>query len=319
MAQISADTLRTAHTVPSEIHTEGASPEATAVAPAAADVSASASGSRRSDRPAQAYRIKTVAPADTIAADSLAADTAVIDTTVHDTSYVIMIDRRENPGVPPRVEMHGLSAGLSWIMGGLLLLFVIIAIRFHNNSRYLGAMLKSAIEVRERGNVFDDTVRETSFVVLLNVMWTLCAGVLLFILVGGNLAGADAARGMGISVGLTVGYELFLVFAYWMVGNVFSDRLHTRMWLRGFLSATGFTTLILFPATMMVLCYPANAEIAMRIGIGAVILGKIVFIWKGFRIFFSQIGSWVLFLYYLCSLEIVPLVLLYAGAAWLCV
>lgn len=264
-----------------------------------------------------------------VATDSLAIDTLPIDSPVgdsvgsdsvvaRDTSYVILIEAPSTPSITPRVEHHGLSAGMSWIMGGLLLLFVIIAIRFHNNSKYLGAMLKSAVEVRERGNVFDDTVRETSFVILLNLMWSLCVGILLFILIGGDLDGPGAAIGMAKTVGLTIAYEALMVAAYWVVGNVFSDALHTRMWVRGYLSATGLTTLILFPASMMVLCYPGNAALAVRIGIVAVILGKIVFIWKGFRIFFNQIGSWVLFLYYLCSLEIVPLVLLYAGAVYFC-
>lgn len=254
------------------------------------------------------------------AADSLAAgDSLGIDSLaapVHDTTYVILLDAPVKTKLQARVEQHGLSSGLSWIMGGLLLLFVVIAIRFHNNSKYLRALFKSAFEVRERGNVFDDTVRETSFVILLNIMWCICVGILLYILVGGGLRGPDSAKGMGISFGLTIAYELFLILAYWVIGNVFSDKLHTKMWLRGFMSATGLTTLILFPVALMALCYPGNALIALEIGLCAVILGKIVFIWKGFRIFFNQIGSWVLFLYYLCSLEIVPLILLYAGVAY---
>lgn len=255
-------------------------------------------------------------PADTAIVDTAATDSVATDTSAHDTLYYILLEREQLPAFQPRVEQHGLSAGLSWIMGGLLLLFLIIAIRFHNNSKYLGAMLKSAVEVRERGNVFDDTVRETSFVILLNLMWAVCVGILLFIFAGGSMGAPGAAVGMGISIGLSVIYELFLGASYWVVGSVFSDHLHTRMWLRGFLSANGLTTLILFPVAMMALCYPANAAVAVDIGLIAVIIGKIIFIWKGFRIFFSQIGSWVLFLYYLCSLEIVPLVLLYAGTAF---
>ncbi|MDE6811893.1 MAG: DUF4271 domain-containing protein [Muribaculaceae bacterium] len=316
MAQISADTLRMVEASPQiNVETPASGPQKET----AAEDRQQSDGMSALRRPTAPVRPAEINHADSIVSDSVVADSLNAFLPRQDTTCFIMIERPDLPAIEPRVELHGLSAGLSWIMGGLLLLFVIIAIRFHNNSKYLGALLKSAVEVRERGNVFDDTVRETSFVILLNVMWSLCVGILLFILAGGNLGGSDAATEMAISVGLTVAYELFLVLAYWIVGNVFSDELHTRMWLRGFLSATGLTTLVLFPAAMMVLCYPANAEIALEIGLGAVILGKIVFIWKGFRIFFSQIGSWVLFLYYLCSLEIVPLVLLYVGAARLCV
>ena len=266
--------------------------------------------------------VAIAAPHTLPAADSMAGhqDTAAIDTTVRDTSYVLVIDANDSEALPVRQRpADGVSAdGMSWILGGLLLLFTIVAIRFRNNSKYLSTLFKSAVEVRERGNVFDDTVKETSFMVVLNVMWSLCAGVLLFTLVGGRVDQPGAARGMGFGVLLAIAYELFMLLAYWIIGNVFSDRLHTRMWIRGFLSATGLTTLILFPAALATVCYPADARIALWIGLGAFILGKIVFISKGFRIFFTQISAWVLFLYYLCSLEIVPLILLYVSALQIC-
>ncbi|MDE6272500.1 MAG: DUF4271 domain-containing protein [Muribaculaceae bacterium] len=251
-------------------------------------------------------------------ADSLAGDSALSDTIRHDTQYVLVIEPAKRETMPLR-KAAGENDGKSWILGGLLILFVIIAIRFRNNSKYLATLLKSAIEVRERGNVFDDTVKESSFMAVLNVLWCLCAGILLYIGVGGRPGSAGAPAGMGFGVLLAMAYELFMIFSYWMVGNVFSDRLHARMWLRGFLAATGLTTLILFPTALIALCYPTFAFTAFQIGLGAFILGKTVFIWKGFRIFFTQIGAWVLFLYYLCSLEIVPLILLYLAAMRICI
>ncbi|MDE5870106.1 MAG: DUF4271 domain-containing protein, partial [Muribaculaceae bacterium] len=56
----------------------------------------------------------------------------------------------------------------------------------------------------------------------------------------------------------------------------------------------------------------------LEIAAGVFILGKIMFIYKGFRIFFNQISSWMLFLYYLCSVEIVPLILTYFATLQLC-
>ena len=235
------------------------------------------------------------------------------DTTARDTTYVIILDPPAKAPAPGRVVEEEVI-GLSWIVTALLLLFVLVAIRFRNNSKYLATLLKSAIEVRERGNVFDDTVRETSFVILLNAMWSICAGMLLYTLVGGSVEHPDAPRSMTIAIGLTAAYEIFMIASYAVVGTVFSDRLHTRMWIRGYLAATGLTTLILFPAALLTLCYPEQAVVALWMGGAAVALGKIVFISKGFRIFFTQISAWVLFLYYLCSLEIVPLILLYVAA-----
>lgn len=255
---------------------------------------------------------------DSVAVDSAAVDSVAIDTAHHDTTYVLVVE----PMTRPELSRHDAGAsrqdGVSWIIASFLLLFVVVAIRFRNNSKYLGALLRSAIEVRERGNVFDDTVKETSFMIILNIFWGLCAGMMLYMLVGGRPDSPGAAAGMGIGIGLALAYEILIILAYWMVGNVFSDSLHTRMWVRGYLSATGLTTLVLFPVVLMAVCYPGQASIFLWIGLIAFIIGKIVFIWKGFRIFFNEISAWVLFLYYLCSLEIVPLILLYVAAAALC-
>lgn len=252
-----------------------------------------------------------------LAQDSLAQDTLGQDTLPRDTTYVILLDPPAKAPAPGR-DVGKETAGLSWIVTALLLLFVIVAIRFRNNSKYLGALLRSAVEVRERGNVFDDTVKETSFMIMLNVMWCVCAGILLYTVVGGSSMNPRAPVGMGIAIGIAMAYELFMTGCYGLVGNVFSDGLHARMWVRGYLAATGLTTLLLFPASLLTLCYPEQAVTALWIGGIAFISGKIVFIWKGFRIFFTQISSWVLFLYYLCSLEIVPLILVYAAAVPAC-
>ena len=49
-------------------------------------------------------------------------------------------------------------------------------------------------------------------------------------------------------------------------------------------------------------------------GFAMLILVKFVFIIKGFRIFFTESSLWVVFLYYLCSLEIVPMVITFGLA-----
>lgn len=249
--------------------------------------------------------------------DVVSVDTATADTVAYDTTYVLVIDP---PSALPRAhrsEASGIQSGMSWVVAALLMLFVVVAIRFHNNAKYLRTLLKSAVEVRERGNAFDDTVRETSFMVVLNVLWCICAGILLYFFSAPSPAPPLNPAKIGICIALAGAYALFMVSLYAIVGNVFSDRLHTRMWVRGYLAATGLTTLILFPCALLALCYPQNAVWGLYLGCFTFIIGKFVFISKGFRIFFTQIGSWVLFLYYLCSLEIVPLILLCVSAHFL--
>lgn len=267
--------------------------------------------------------------ADTIltVADSATADTASTDSIVADTVRYIMI-APETPARDLPVRNNESGDMMSWVVGGLILLFAIVAVRFSRNSKYLGAILRDATDVRERRNVFDDTVRETSFLLMMNLLWGVCAGILLYQVIGRFDAGTPgdvfessiigAARGMGICIGCVLGYLVLMSGAYAAVGNIFSDEHHTSMWVRGFWGANGLCTLLFFPLALVALCYPSGFGFISILAIAGFILAKMMFIIKGFRIFFTEITSWVLFLYYLCSLEIVPLVVLYIGYNYFC-
>jgi len=224
----------------------------------------------------------------------------------------------------PRYD--ALGDGVSWVLLVLSALFCAIALKFKNNVKFLSAVASDLYEVRERHNAFDDTVRETSFLILLNVMWVCCAGVLLWQTVAltaplvGMPEAAEISPGKGITVGIGMAalYMTLMNLAYLIVGNVFSDGAHTGMWIKGAAASQGFEVILLFPLALLTLCYEPWTLILLEIAAVAFILGKIIFIFKGFRIFFNQSSSWLLFLYYLCSLEIVPLILTYLATLRLC-
>ncbi len=266
--------------------------------------------------------VRQILPKDTLAKDTLAVDT------VHKTHvYGITL----TPPKYPKVEVNAAdTTGMSWVIGGLLLLFCIIGIRFHNNRRYVATLFQNLVDVRTRMNVFDETVRETSFLVLLNLLWSCSAGILLYGLLchttgfaaqyGFNLHALTTHPSLSIAIcmGIGVAYTCFMSLAYVIVGNVFADSVKAKMWLKGYTAGQGLLSTIYFILALLMLSHPEWGEILLWIAAGMLILTKIVFIWKGFRIFFTQISSWVLFLCYLCSLEIVPLILTYLAAIFIC-
>lgn len=216
--------------------------------------------------------------------------------------------------------------GMSWIYGGLALLFCIVALYVRNSGRYFKALFSDLTDTRERHNVFDDTVKETSFLILLNILWAASAGVLLWQtltllpqLPEYSFSIPDRpAPGIAICAGVSLAYVTAMMLAYWVIGNVFTDRRRTAMWLRGAGAANGIQAFVLFPTALLALTQPQWTSILLIIAAAAFLLGKIVFIFKGFRIFFNQISSWLLFLYYLCSLEIIPLILTYGLTLEIC-
>lgn len=256
---------------------------------------------------------------------------AVNDSLAHIQShYGIVLE----PPYAARLEQtskaaHSSDDGISWIFAALGLLFCIVCIKLKSAPGYLMTLIADAKEVRMRHNVFDNTVKETSFLIILLIGWICCAGILLWELV--RCAGGvpfvpepqpvpnHTLLGVGFCSAVAAVYLVFMLLSYELAGNVFADRKITRLWVKGATAGMALQTFSLFPVALLALCYPGWCNTLLWIGGGILVIGKILYIYKGFRIFFQQIRSWLLFLCYLCSLEIVPLILAYLLAYQICV
>ena len=275
-------------------------------------------------------------PADGSVSESVAADSGFVDTIVTDSSVVDTLVAGEYPSVaimesPVRsVEgpsERGTDFGMSWIYLLLTLLFTIGALRVKNSPRHFHAIWSDLFETRLRSNAFDDTVDETMLLVILNGLWAASAGVLLWAFIGITV-GDNPAWSMSVMLPQPVGIAVCMVAcaiyvagitaAYWVVGNVFTDSRRAVLWIKGAAASTAIGGVLILPPAFLVLCYPAWTPTLLIIAASVFVLCKILFICKGFRIFFDHLSSWLLFLYYLCSLEIVPLILVYIGTVVLC-
>ena len=156
----------------------------------------------------------------------------------------------------------------------------------------------------------------------------LCTGILHWTLLKFDFAGQAAADSINLRVGEPEGvwictgmvglYLGGMMLAYLIVGNVFSDSKLTRLWIKGASASTGLQAFLMFPLALLALTYVKWAGAVLIVGASVFVLGKIVFLYKGFRIFFTQISSGMLFLYYLCSLEVIPIILTYLATLWIC-
>ena len=212
------------------------------------------------------------------------------------------------------VERPDHQTGVSFIVSGFFILFFIVALRFRSNMKYVGVLFHTLTDTRTRQNVFDDTVRETSLLILLNILWCCCAGIIGFYcfsyFINPTEIGLIPSDGMMAGIGIAAAYSVFMGLSYLSVGWVFSDLEHARVWVKGFAASQALMTPFFFITALLAICWPYAQFGTAIIAILVFVIAKLVFIWKGYRIFFTQFSSWVLFLCYLCSLEIVPLVLI---------
>ena len=218
------------------------------------------------------------------------------------------------PGAPLR---DGGGFGISWILGALFLLALIIALRFRDNVKYVIAIVHDLTTTKVRHNAFDDTVKETSLLVLLNILWCAGAGITFYEVFSQSpaaLTGISGTEGMLYGMAIAGSYSVLLYFCYLAVGWIFSDKGHAVLWVKGYAASQALMSPAFFLTALIAISWPEEWEAIGMVAMGVFILGKLLFILKGYKIFFNQISSWVLFLCYLCSLEIVPLIMCYRCA-----
>lgn len=230
---------------------------------------------------------------------------------------IVLVDARAGRQPEPRPDG---SAGVSWVVAALTLLFCVAGLRYKSNARYLRGLLREMVEVRERNNMFDDTVRETSFMFLLMLLCAGSTGMLLCsaLSVSGVLSGAVSVIPLLVCTGCASAYFLLMPLLYRGFATVFVGPALAKEWVKGFMAGAGLLALPLFPAALMSLFGTASAGVVLGLAAMCFFVVKILFICRAFRIFMTESSSWVLFLYYLCTLEIIPLIITCSAARGLC-
>lgn len=258
-----------------------------------------------------------ILPADSVAAtiptatDSIAATDTVV---AEHTWGLVMVAPKE---ALPEASREPADT-YSWVVAVLILLFVIISIRVRNTRKFLMTLISDLTDIRVRHNMFDTTVRETSLLILLCFLTGLSGAMILSSAVAPPTEPLIPLPHIALASGLArfalcaVAMAIYLIgqlIGYKVVGFVFADSAKTRVWIRGYGASMGLLSLAWLPCALLLICRPEWQPEIIICALVAFCLAKLIFIWKGFRIFFAKVSSWVLFLYYLCSLEAVPVIL----------
>ncbi len=199
-----------------------------------------------------------------------------------------------------------------------------VALSYHTGYKYIENFFHYMFSTRRRENLFEDhTVNETSIQAALVANTCIAQGFLIYFAV--QLLWPSLAASLQHSVFLHVAaYSLLaLVFyaAQWVVykiiGFTFLDNIASKLWIDGYKASQAFLGLTLLPVLVLLMLYPANGKLLLSVGASLYLVARLIFIFKGFRIFYGNLSSILYFLLYLCAVEIVPLVIMTGLTYWI--
>lgn len=271
-----------------------------------------------------------------ITASDVEVDTVAADTAVAKVKYVNFLELKKCHEVDaPKVQhLKNVHLGrVAYVSGvepetltplpgydsGVMCMMVVIFLIITANCRHYSTFLKSfatdLFSVRQRANAFNDnhTVSETRMLVSLIILTCVCEGILLFSAIvsrGGGIE-SGAFQAVGLLSLLSGAYYAWQLLAYRTVGYIFAKDYSTSQWLRGFNASQSLLGLGLVVPAMVTLFNPGLSPLLLSISVFLYATARLIFISKGFRIFYDNYSSLVYFILYLCTLEIIPPIILY--------
>jgi len=228
------------------------------------------------------------------------------------------VDREPQPFT--RSPLHDTSS-MALLITGL----IVVALCYHTGYKYIENFMHYMFSTRRRENLFEDhTVNETSILAALIANTCIVEGFIVYLAV--QLLRPDLASSLQTNVFMhigafclmAVGFYVVQWLVYKLLGYTFSDKEGSRLWLDGFKASQSLLGLLLLPVLVLLMVFTANGKMLLAVAALLYLVTRLIFIYKGFRIFYSNLSSFLYFILYLCAVEIVPLVIMTGVTIWIC-
>ena len=159
-------------------------------------------------------------------------------------------------------------------------------------------------------------MRETQLRAVLLIMTFISEGFCLFELVSRHIPSLSEMIGIGICCGGVIAfcYYYFQKWIYTGIGRLFTDATHTRKWIDSFVSINSLIGIPLSLSILAMTFIPPLEKIMFVTAVFIYLISRILFIYKGFKIFYRNILDLFYFIVYLCALEITPLFWVYRSS-----
>lgn len=224
---------------------------------------------------------------------------------------------QEGIGGTPRPEHIGNN---SWIMAAISIMFIVMLLCLRHYRRVFSTLAQELWSIRHRANVFDEpTSNDTRVMVILSLQCAMCMGLLSYCFID-TRSSSPPGDILPCVLSLTatfIAYYLFQLAAYGVVGYVFTTPENRLHWLHGFTASQSLLGVSLMLPASVAIFYPTAADYMLIVAGSMYVVARLMFIIKGFRIFYNKIPSLLYFILYLCTLEIIPIFLVYSFALYI--
>ncbi len=211
------------------------------------------------------------------------------------------------------------SSGNSGILTIIVILFVILSLNFKECKKLFIHFINELLNNKKRENAFDEHSNHESRLTILTIVQYLVYGGIILSGIAATRQGDSEIVNYSFTTlmmasGLFCIYYIFQLCAYSITGYTFGGKENSLRWIRSFNASQSLAGLGLIIPALMTLFYP-TATISMSIVACTVyVIARLLFISKGFSIFYKNIFSLVYFILYLCALEIIPIIYVYKVA-----
>ncbi len=194
--------------------------------------------------------------------------------------------------------------------------FVVIATAFGLTQRFIFFQLKNFFHLshNDAGRTMLSS-SELRVLLLLSVQTCAQLAVYQYIYTVNNTDSAIAFEAphvlTAVFFSLYVGWFVARAIAYTVVNNVFFDSRRNRDWQRSLLFLTAMEGVLLFLVLLPAVYLDLSVETVEVAVVSVVLLIKLLTAYKCYAIFFRQAGGFLQIILYLCTLEAVPLLLLW--------
>ena len=200
----------------------------------------------------------------------------------------------------------------SWVFIILLILFFLLVYAVYNSGGMIGETLKTFFQVKERSSIFSKATVNNIRVRLLLIIFSIGVLSLYVYLIIFKSATPFSIKTYCYFFVLTAFFFGLKSLIFDLIGYVFLPPLSIKMAKESYFNILTILGTALFPILIFLIYIPYNLyQIAESVSLFICIGACILVIIKLFQIFFHKIVASFYILLYLCTLEILPLIVLY--------